>query len=635
MADKLKLTEQQLENFIKLIRHYSTNFPREALRKRFEHVDKAYHMELQKDIKEESASTRSKDTEDSDRFTQFDLPIVRKQVQSELPFLENIFLSDDPIFAVERSELGEAEEGIITAINTKIKEDSQVAGWQMALSQFILSGVKYNLTAIEIDWGMKKIMQKRRTAEGTDLAEATVEWQGNRLTALDNYNLIFDTSVKPWEVAEKGEFAGVIERMSHTRLAELVGTLIQRQKGEDVETYVNYPEEMWRMTCNNAKESDLQYFQPDFITDDEGASSGLDWNKDFNQAVGLDEESKKGQTGTYYDVLRIYVKFIPYAMGIKISDKEEDNFLPQTWLFRVVGGEHVLSVTPVTNSHGLIPVSIATPDLDNLGLQGKSSVSCTVAMQKLSSELLARRVAGIDRSIGDRAIYDSQFFDSNAFDKRIPDDKISVNSKFKASGKSLSDIYKDIPYRDSTAQLLSQDIPFVMDMAEQTNLSNASRHGQFQKGNKTPDEVRQTLSNSEAPLLRRALQLELQAFYYIKFMLQYNYIDYGDIQDYGEGENSIRFDPQTLLSTSLRFRLAGGLDPLSIAMRQGELSQLFEMAMTIPIISQRYDLTKIFEDVFYASGLKLDKYRIPMEQQQQEATAGNPPPSQGGQPPPQ
>lgn len=629
MAEKLNLSELQRTNFITLIKHFTSTFPREALRKRFEAIDFAYHMELKQKVKQESETKRAKDTEDSDRFTQYDLPIVRKQIQSELPFLENIFLSDDPIFAVERSELGEAEDTIIKGINTKIKEDAQVAGWQFELSSFILSGVKYNLSAVEVTWDMKKIVQKRRTSEGTELTTANVEWQGNRIRAIDNYNMIFDTSVKPWDVAEKGEFAGEIERYSHTRLAELVGTLIQLQKESDVEMYLNYEEEMWGLTCHKAGATEFSYYQPDFLPTSED-SIGVDWSSTFNQAVGLDVESKKGQTGTYYDVLKMYVKFIPYAMGVKISENEEDNFLPQIWEFRVIGGEHILSAIPVTNSHGMLPTTICTPDLDNLGLLGKSSVGCTVDMQKLSAELVARRIAGIDRSIGDRAIIDSQYFDEDAFDKRIPDAKISTNSKFKNSRKSITDIYKDIPYRDSTGELLSRDIPFIMGMAEQTNLSNASRHGQFQKGNKTPDEVRQTLANSEAPLLRRALQLELQAFYRIKFMLQYNYIDYGDIQDFGDGTEQVRFDPQTLLSTSLRFRLAGGLDPLSIAMRQGELSQLFEMAMTIPIISQRYDLTKIFEDVFYASGLKLDKYRIPLEQLEQEAAAGATPSQQAG-----
>ena len=169
------------------------------------------------------------------------------------------------------------------------------------------------------------------------------------------------------------------------------------------------------------------------------------------------------------------------------------------------------------------------------------------------------------------------------------------------------------------------ELPFIMELAASTNLSNASRYGSFQKGNKTPDEVRQTMANSEAPLLRRALQLELQAFYYVKIMLQHNYVDYAQLESIAQPDGTvIEFDPHTLLSAVIKFKLAGGLDPLAVAMRQGELAAVFEMAQTIPIINQRYDLFKLFEDTFYARGLELAKYAVSPEQQAAEASAGNP-----------
>lgn len=623
MTDKLILTEVQLENFKKLINHYAATFPRSDLRKRMETIDRAYNMELRREVKEEAQVAKADDVEHSDRFENIDLPIVRKQVSSEIPFMENIFLSDDPIFAVEKTELTGEDESAVIGINTKIKEDSQVAGWRFELTKFLLCAVKYNLAAAEISWDIKKIRKRRRSANSTDLEKASVEWQGNKITGLDPYNIFFDTSVAPWDVASKGEFAGYVERLSHTRLAETLASLIELQGTSSVPIYLNYPEEMWSKTVGTSNAGDLTFYQPDFLTQQD-LQVGTDWQKEFMLAAGIEpSRSGKGVTGTYYDVSTFYIKFIPYAMGLKVSGDEADNFVPQIWKITVVGGEHILAVIPVDNSHSLLPIVVTSPDIDNLGLQAKSSIGCIVGMQKLACEFMARRVAGIDRGIGDRAVVDPEYFAADAFSKRIPDQKIFVNSKFSRSNKSLAEVYRDIPYRDNTASLLQLEIPFLLNLSEETNLSNATRNGQFQKGNKTPDEVRQTLANSEAPLLRRAQQLELQAFYRIKFMLQYNYVDYAQLQEYGTGENKVRFDPQTLLSTALKFRLAGGLDPLSIAMRQGQLSQIFEMGMTVPIINQRYDLLKIFEDTYYATGLQLDRYRVPLDRQAAEAGAGN------------
>lgn len=621
----LKLTDTHKQNLLNLVKYFANSYPRDSINSRLEQIDKAYNMETYQEVKADARVNKKEDAEFSDRFTEVDVPLVRKQVQSEIPFMENIFLTDNPIFSVDKSKLSGEMELAASGINSKISQDSQIARWELEISDFLLKCAKYNLGALEVSWKSKSFFRKRFSASSTNLQTTTVEWQGNAIKSIDPYNIFFDTNVNPWELASKGEFVGYVEKVSHTLLAEQVSELILLNKSGETQMFLDYSPELWTKS-SAVSPNDFPFKSPEIIPANVAQPAG--WAT-FSSEAGLQVDSKStdkyGKSGTYYERMTVYVRFIPISVGLTVSEKEEDNFTPQIWKLIFIGGQHLLAAIPANNSHNLLPIALARPDYDNLGIQGKSSIECVVSMQKLAGEFMQRRIASIDRNIGDMAIIDGRYIDREVFEKRIPDRKVFTNSKFASSNKSINDIYRPIGFNDATGNLLHVELPFIMELAASTNLSNASRYGSFQKGNKTPDEVRQTMANSEAPLLRRALQLELQAFYYVKIMLQHNYVDYAQLESIAQPDGTvIEFDPHTLLSAVIKFKLAGGLDPLAVAMRQGELAAVFEMAQTIPIINQRYDLFKLFEDTFYARGLELAKYAVSPEQQAAEASAGNP-----------
>lgn len=638
-----KIAESEQSAILELVRYFARTFPRTEMIDKYKEVDKAYHMEVHKEISAESGEMKNKDIETAGRFTHIDTPIVRKQVQSEVPFMENIFLSDDPIFTIAKSDLDADSEGTVLGLNSKLKVDSQVGNWQLELSRAILNGIKYNICAAEVFWDTKVVKRKARTMEsGAALTNKSVEWTGNKIRALDPYNLLFDTSVLPHEVPEDGEFLINIEAYSQTRLAKLIESIKQYQEANPSEVvYLDVSKGLWESRCtehsSQSTQDNLWFEIPDITDNPNQGEKPLNWLQHAGyQDVGKVEE-KVGLPGTSYVVTKAYLRVIPASLGISIAKDGEagSDMMPQVWAVYIVGENHILAVIPETNSHGLIPVGLGTPDIDTLGIQGRHSVGCTVSLQKLVGEFLERRIASIDRNISDRAIVDGRYLDINKFKQRVPDAKFTPNSAFARSNKSVAELYYQIPFRDSTTDLLTREIPFISNLAEEANLSNASRYGQFQKGNKTPDEVRQTLANSEAPLLRRAQQFELQIFRIIKLIIQSNLLDFAEPEEMDVGGETVRFDPETLLTKSLKFRLSGGLDPLSVAMRQGVLQEIFSFAQTAPVINSRYDLMKIFEDMYYAKGLDLNRYRITLEQQAAETNAGNgqsgivPPPASG------
>lgn len=618
---KMTLDETQKNSLVGLVRYFASTFPREALIRKHKEIDQAYHMEINKEIAEESKTNKRDVEETTDRFVKSDTPLVRKQVQSEIPFMENIFLSDDPIFAVVKSGLEQEDDPQVEGINSKLRQDSQVGKWQLELSKVILSAVKYNICACEVYWDNKVIKRKARTMEsGTALTTKSVEWAGNRIKALSPYNILFDTSVEPHCVAEEGEFFIHVDHLSQTRLANLIENLKQQVEADPQrDVYLDTSAEVWKLSTANAAahtQDNLWYEIPEVTDRPNKKGDATNWMEVAGYSVEKGKESL-GRPGTTYHLIKAYVRLIPVTLGIRSSG--DSGSIPQVWAIYIIGGNHILAVVPETNSHGLIPVGLGTPDIDTLGIHGRSSVGCTVALQKLIGEFMERRLASIDRSISDRAIVDDRYMDTKQFKQRIPDAKYTPNSRFAAKPNlKLSDIYYPISFNDTTASLLTIEIPFLSNLAEETNLSNASRFGKFQKGNKTPDEVRETMANAEAPLLRRALQLEMQVFSVIKTILQSNLLDYAEPEEIADQ----KFDPETLLEKTLKFRIAGGLDPLAIAMKQGLLEEIFYLAQTNPLINERYDLMRLFEDLYYGKGLELSRYRIDPAQQVAGANPG-------------
>src|SRR6188768_1802968 len=80
---------------------------------------------------------------------EFIVPVIMPQVLSAKAFLNNIFVSPEPIFQAVAEPDKEVAAQQITAI---ICDQSEKMGWRRNLSLAFLDGLKYNLMATEIDW---------------------------------------------------------------------------------------------------------------------------------------------------------------------------------------------------------------------------------------------------------------------------------------------------------------------------------------------------------------------------------------------------------------------------------------------------------------------------------------------------
>lgn len=595
----LNLQEESKEALKKLVSHFGRRFERDQFVEPLEEIDRYYHMESHETM---NRKDKKEDEEYSERYEKTDLPIVREQVKSETPFYERIFLDELPIFSVARNKIRKELKAAAAGINAKIETDQTVCDWKLNLSRFLHDCAKYNLGAVSCIWDAKTYTSFKENGQA-ELATTEVQWTGNRIKYINPYNLIFDQTVDPSEVAEFGEYAGYIEFISQGNLYQ---EYLKKQGNENA--FINGSTELWESSTSYQVEANLDYKIPDITKRLKKKDDETDWVEHSGVPIKEIDFKDLGNPNRHYHVTRLYCRIIPAQLNINGSTKEADEKV-QIWEIIIVNGSHLFYAAPVNNAHNLLPILLCQPEQDTLGIQGKSGTQCVTNIQHLSQQLMEKRLAALDRSVNDRGIFDGGIINKEQFKKRIPDGKIEARLK---GNKTLRDAYLPLDFRDNTVNI-NAEIQGLQQISMRANLSNQSRTGQFVKGNKTPDEFRQTTANAEAPLLSKASQINEQVMEKLKKIIKFNLLQYGQPEELYSvvQEGAATFDPRTLLETSIEFKLAGGLSPLATAMNSGELDMLFNIAQTNPMIAQMYDIFGIFEDAFYSKGIDLEKYRMP------------------------
>lgn len=620
MADR----PQIVTNLLELSKYYGKVFPRLDYRTKCEAIDEAYHMEMHRGVKEQVEQEEATTEDGFGRtYTDTDLPIVRAQAVAEIPFHVDLFTSEFPIFSVDKSKLPSAATPLATAINNKLGKDQTKYRWELEINKFLKSAIKYNLAALECSWDTTNVPVRKREQEAAASLKTSKEtYSGIKLKCPNTYNIFWDTAVDPSEVYSKGEFAGYTEPMTRVALWELKRHLENlKEVDTDSVIYINGGDELWKSQSTNC--GDFGYHIPDL------GKSGMetrqqDWMAEVG-GINTPGHSDVKFPGKVYNVSTLYLRVIPSDVDTFLEPKD----VPTILKLHLVNGEHVLAIERINHPLGYIPMFFTTPELDCMGSQGKSGLECTVNLQKLATEFMTKRLDSIEEGIDGTLILDTRYLDISQLQSK----KIAVpKSNFGASQKALRDLAYRLEHRDVTTNILAQDIPFVMSLAERTNLTNNTIQGQFQKGNKTPDEFRQTLANAEAPQLERAGQIEVQVFSPLKAFIKWfliTKVEDAPVEINGEMTSQ---DLTQLTDDTFDFKLAGGLDPLTIAMKQGALAELFQLAQTNPLLSQRYDIVGLFNDLYYARGLDISKYAVPIPQQDAEGTAGGSKPTNDGAP---
>lgn len=592
-------------------RHYDLMNQQWSLRSAMRLIDLAYLREQDMTIDQWRAKISNK-LGDSDKIQNITVPVIRPQIEAAVAYQAAVFLSQYPMFELSASP---NEQDIAAQLQALIEENSIRGGWVREFILFFYDAFKYNLSAIEVDWGQEiSPVLETDVTQGTDAKVTNILWQGNTVERWDMYNTYWDTRVQLDKVPTEGDFAGTTKIKTRVGLRRLLESLTVKltdrfDSAFEAPTMLNIP-----ISGSDTLGFCVPSLNPDVLVD----YSLIDQDN-WDAWAGLDHAHKSGAINYkgVYEISKEYCRIIPAEFNMDVDNAN----VPQIWKFVIVNHSVVVSAERMTNAHDKIPVLFGAPLEDGLGYQTKSLASNSIPFQQVASAIMNGVLAGRRRAVTDRMIYDPSRISDKHINNPSPTAKIPVRPS--AYGKPITDSVYQIPYREDQAATGLQEVQTIIGLSNSLNNQNQARQGQFVKGNKTDTQWESTMSNATSADQLSAQKLEAQVFTPMKEIIKLNYLQYqGGTEVYSAYQQKlVKIDPVALRKAALAFKVTDGLLPKEKVMSTEARKVAMQVIGTSPTLNQGYNVAPLFSYIMKLENVDLRPFEKPPQQINYERAA--------------
>lgn len=504
-------------------------------------------------------------------------PLVVSQVDSYTAYLADVFLSGYPLFPVVSNPSNKiyAEQ-----LETLLDDHANLGGYVRQLLLFLRNGVKYNYSAIEVEWDV--IEQFSAVGDFESGTGRKIDRTKKGITKIKNLNMrnvVRDTEVPVGDLAEHGDYAGYIEVITKTKLKRLLNKLTISGDVYNADK-----------AMQTASVSPSGFYQEDpiisnYVTQAGRRNGTVDWDAYLDNTEG---STRRGTSyGATYEKLTLYARIMPAEFGITAPQKNT----PQIWKFIIIGNSVMISAKRIISAYDYLPILFGQPMEDGLGYQTQSVAEGEIPFQTAASTLFNIRFAAARRAVSDRALYDPAFITANDVNSRGPAPKIPARIG-QLANKKLSDVYHQLPFDNRGLENVMSDAQMIVGFSKELHGMNGPKQGQFQKGNKSVSEWNDTMAGSDNRLRLPALCLECQVFSPLKSILALNIFQYGEnsvVVSQRSGQ-VITIDLAKLRQQVLAFRIADGVTPKSKLASTEAITGLLQLISTSPILQQQYGM---------------------------------------------
>lgn len=544
-------------------------------------------------------------------------PVVVSQVDSMVGYLAEVFLSGSPLFPIVSSP---ANRDAAEMLESLIDDHATLGGYARQLLLFLRDGIKYNISAIEVDW--TSIDQYSLADELLEPGKKKITKTPNYYTKIsrkDPYNLVWDRNVNPGDIAAEGDYAGYIDILSRTKLKKYLNKL-------SVEGEVINAKEALQSGFGDLPEVYANYKIHPTVSEYVAARRPVDEMNWTAFITGADKETRKdlNRAGNF-ERFTLYARIQPADFRLFGTETKT----PQIWKFVFINESILVQAKRIISAYDYLPMIFGQPLEDGLGYQTQSVAEGAIPFQTAATTLFNIRFNAARRSVSDRALYDPSLISKLDINAPVPAAKIPVKSNSLDTGKSIRDAYHPIPFDPRGTETTLQDARQIVSFGDDLSGLNKPQQGQFQKGNKSVREWTDTMGGADARLRLPALTLEAQVFTPLKEILKLNIFQYGSDAHTVSQRSGKEFyvKIEELRNLVLSFRVADGYTPKSKLAGTDAIMQLMQLIGQSPVLQQSYGpmLPGMFSHLAQLMGIRgLEEY-TPSQQQsvqnQQQAMA--------------
>ena len=597
-ATPMKLADKSQEALIHFHKQcYSMLNQQWNVREQMRQVDLAYMRESDWTTEHQRAKLANK-YGDPTKFQNVTVPVVMPQVEAAVTYQSSVFLTGNPIFGwVAPPE----QEDVALQYQAIVEENSIRGGWTRELMIFFRDAFKYNLGIVETTWD--RIVT---VAVETDISFSLKEgkpkeviWEGNKVRRWDPYNSFWDSRYKPTEIFKNGEFCGTTELMSRVHLKKFIAELPDKMVA-NIRAAFESGMGSASMGAGGIESYYMPMINPDaLITRDPKRST--DW---MSWAGLLDRPPGEIIYKNLYEVTTLYARIIPQDFRLNVPGANT----PQVWKFIIVNHQVLIYAERQTNAHGYLPTLFAQPNEDGLAYQTKSLANNAKPFQDIGSALVNSAMAARRRAISDRGIYNPLLISEAHINSDSPTAKIPMRPA--GYNKHPNEAYFPIPFRDDQSQVAFQELPQIMQMANDVNGQNKAKQGQFVKGNKTLHEFDTVMANANGRDQITSMLLETQVFTPMKEIIKINTMQYqAGVSIFSPAQNKVvKVDPVALRKSFVTFKITDGLTPTDKVISSDELAVALQTLASSPQLASEYNLAPAFSYLFATRNVNLKPF---------------------------
>lgn len=472
----------------------------------------------------------------------------------------------------------------------KMNNDAIQAGYYREVLLGLFALLKYNKGGYFTNWSMEQgptLVDRGGTEPDVEMQ---VRWRGNRIEAVDNYNLLYDPSVPPNKLHTDGEFVAKIELKSHYWL--------QKKASE------GYFFNVRKALDDNESKTTCKYYRhpPQEAKIDSGggsSSEGTDWVSILAETPGYTKASG-------YELTTIYIRLNPTEFGLLDGGKglRAARNRYETWRFTILNNETIIDATHMNNIHGFLPCFLSTMNDDVMGAAQKSVGEILTPLQDFASFLVNTHVEGSRAKLYGTTIYDPTMVDL----KQIPKGEVAarVPCKPTAIGKDIRSYIFQLNSEMDTERTMS-DLEGVMGLINQF-FPTQSLPSQIASIDRAVDsQVAAVQQGANRRQQKSARLLDDTLFRPMRFAMYYNILQYQpedeEITDIFTGQ-PIKLNLSSLRTSNLPFIIGQGLKAIDRMAAAGMLQNVIFALIQAPQASQGLDLLGLID--YWTSMIDID-----------------------------
>lgn len=524
------------------------------------------------------------------------LPLVWSQLRDTLAYCMELFAPDSSIFEGQGKP---SQQPAVNALVDLINENSQRFGYYPELSKFIWDSFKYNLGIMRVEWeNQYGVKFSEKDGGGSPEVSHGVVWKGNKLTAVDLYNFLWDLSVPPTELYKRGEFCAEIEMVTQHRIARMA----EFDELYDVDKYINQTTSVKRFyRAHPIIRAELPSHE----------DTGTNWVSILSAATELNMSPG-------IELIYLYIWLRPKEFGLDAVGDEDRYTL---YRITIANAEYITRTDELVAAHSMLPFVGASPNADNLEFfQQKSFSEILTPMQVFASYLLNIHQKASRKQTYGITIYDPRILDLGD----IPNDDVVWRAPMKQTtpkDKGPKDALANFTDSPVDTSKLLRDVEIIKKIMQDILPSNRLQQV-ADLDRATEFQSQAVVQSGDRTSLLAARMINSQGLIPMRFMMIANIFQMQETVELTSKDGTVNeINPSELRTLGIEYVIGTGLRGLDRLMLVNLIKDVVNRLIQSPAASEQIDILGL---VNYWATLAGDNFDLNQFRKQPQQPAAGP-----------